>query len=167
MVVTCSGMTRSFVSSFFALCAAFLLASNLSCDRGAPAGGGSAGAPTSGKVAGGELNPFFPADEGEFKRIFTQEKVGFVQAKLERDGNELATLSISDLGNDADALAKFENASLQIAGYPAVTRGSLGTAVLAGRFQVQVRSKTESFTADDRETWLEKFDLSGLSRLAE
>ena len=160
-------MTRTFASSFLALCAAFLLAANSSCDRGTPASGGAAGTATGGKVAGGKLNPFFPADEGGFKRIFTQEKVGFVQAKLERDGIEVATLSVSDLGNDADALSKFENASFQIAGCPAVTRGSLGTAVLAGRFQVQVRSKTGSFTASDREAWLEKFDLSGLSRLAE
>ena len=49
---------------------------------------------------------------------------------------------------------------------PAVARGELGTAVLAGRFQVQVRSKSSSFTAEDREAWLAKFDLSGLSGLA-
>ena len=42
----------------------------------------------------------------------------------------------------------------------------MATAVLVGdRFQVKVLSRSPEFTVSDRETWLAKFDLKGLSKL--
>ncbi|HEU4537302.1 MAG TPA: hypothetical protein VFS00_24450, partial [Polyangiaceae bacterium] len=54
-------------------------------------------APASGAPAaeGGAFNRFFPADGAEgTKRVFTQEKSGYAEAKLQKDGKDLATLSI-------------------------------------------------------------------------
>lgn len=116
--------------------------------------------------AGGDFNKFFPKDEGDYNVLYTQEKEGFAQAKLNLNGTEVATLAVSDTVISVDALDKFKDSKEEIGGYPAAAVGALGTAVLVGdRFQVQVRSKDASFTADDREAWIEKFDLAGLAAL--
>jgi len=117
-------------------------------------------------LPGGEFNKFFPADSGEFEVVYTQERTGFAQARLNHNDTEVATLSISDTANNPSAVDKFNNSANMIAGYPATSSGSKGTAVLvADRFQVQIRSKGADFTADEREDWLTKFDLSGLAKL--
>lgn len=117
-------------------------------------------------LAGGEFNKFFPKDQDEYNVIYTQEKEGFAQAQLNFAGAEVATLSVSDTANNPSALEKFQQSSEEIAGYPAAAVGELGTAILvAERFQVQIRSKDASFTADDRATWLAAFDLAGLAAL--
>jgi len=117
-------------------------------------------------VAGGQLNRYFPASAGGYDRVFTQEKTGFAQANLKKDGKIVAVLSISDTANNPSAVSKFSSSSKRIAGYPAVTQGSTTTAVLVGdRFQVKAQSRDSSFTAGDREDWLTKFNLSGLARL--
>jgi len=119
-------------------------------------------------LAGGEFNKFFPQDDGDYNVIYTQEKEGFAQAQLNYQGDEVATLSVSDTANNPDALEKFESSDSEIAGYPAATVGSLGTALLvAERFQVQVRAKDDSFDTAQREEWLEQFDLAGIGSLAE
>ena len=121
---------------------------------------------SAGPVAGGQLNRFFPASAGGYSRVFTQEKTGFAQANLKKDGKIVALLSISDTANNPNAVSKFNNSSKRIAGYPAATLGSTRTSILvADRFQVSVQSKDTSFTASDREDWLTKFNLSGLARL--
>lgn len=118
-------------------------------------------------VAGGEFNKFFPSDDGDYNVIFMQEKEGFAQAQLNFQGSEVATLSISDTANNPEALEKFDGSNAEISGYPSASVGSLGTALLvADRFQVQVRSKDDSFDADQRQAWLEQFDLAGLAGLA-
>lgn len=117
-------------------------------------------------VAGGEFNKFFPQDDGDYNVLYTQEKEGFAQAQLNFQGAEIATLSVSDTANNPDALEKFQTSERELAGYPVATVGSLGTAILvAERFQVQVRSKDDSFTAADRDAWIEQFDLAGLAGL--
>ena len=117
-------------------------------------------------LAGGEFNKFFPKDEGDYNVLYTQEKEGFAQARLNLKGVEVATLSVSDTAISVDALDKFKDSKEEIAGYPAAAVGMLGTAILvADRFQVQVRSKDASFTAEDRTAWIEKFDLDGLAAL--
>ena len=117
-------------------------------------------------VDGGEFNKFFPPVSGEFDIIYTQEKAGFAQAKLEQNGAEMATFSVSDTANNPDAADKFQNAEFELAGYPLATVGSLGSAILvADRFQVQIRSKDDTFTAGDREAWLAEFDLDGIASL--
>jgi hypothetical protein len=115
---------------------------------------------------GAKFNVFFPPAEGDYQRIYTQEKQGFAEAKLKRAGKEVAVLAISDVLNNPAAVEKFKTSSLAIAGYPAVQQGSMATALLVdGRYQVKVLSRDASFTAQDREQWLEKFNLSGLAAL--
>ncbi|MGK7962190.1 hypothetical protein [Crocosphaera sp.] len=116
--------------------------------------------------SGGSFNKFFPPSSDGYERVYTQEKKGFAEAKLKKDGKEVAVLAISDTLNNPNAAKKFEKSSQNIGGYPAVAQGSTGTAVLVGdRFQVKVLSRDPAFSESDRQTWLEKFDLNGLSQL--
>ncbi len=116
--------------------------------------------------SGSSFNRYFP-DSGEgYERIYSQEKPGFAQAKLKRDGKEIAILAISDVLNNPSTVEKFQGSTERINGYPAVSQGSTGTAVLINdRYQVKIRSKDTSFSQGDREKWLGKFDLRGLSKL--
>lgn len=117
-------------------------------------------------LAGGQFNQFFPDASGDYKRVFAQEKTGFAEAKLKQDGKDVAVLSINDLANNPSAAKKFQDSSKTIAGYPGVERGKTQTAILVrDRFQVKVQSRDDSFTPSDREAWLAKFDLQGLSQL--
>ncbi len=117
-------------------------------------------------TAGGEFNKFFPQVAAPLDLVYTQEKEGFAQAELSDDGEEVATLSVSDTATNPSARDKFADSDMKIAGYPAAAVGSQGTALLvAGRFQVQVRSRVDSFTEDDRSEWLSRFDLDGIAAL--
>jgi hypothetical protein len=118
---------------------------------------------------GSQFNKFFPTPQDGYERVYTQEKKGFAEAKLKKAGKEVAVISISDtqgvIGTTNPA-GKFKNSTQKIAGYPAVSQGTTGTAVLVSdRYQVKVQSRDPSFTASDREAWIEKFNLDGLSRL--
>ena len=116
--------------------------------------------------SGSSFNRFFPAGGNEYQRVYTQEKKGFAEAKLKKDGKEVAVLAISDTLNNPSAVNKFKQSTETIGGYPAVNQGSTGTAILVGdRFQVKVLSRDDSFTEADRKAWLSKFDLNGLSQL--
>lgn len=117
-------------------------------------------------TSGGSFNKYFPNSGNGYKRVYTQEKKGFAEAKLEKDGKELAVMAISDTVNNPSAAQKFKNSTKTIGGYPAVNQGSTGTAVLVGdRYQVKVLSRNPAFSESDRADWLTKFDLRGLSRL--
>ena len=123
-------------------------------------------APAGQPVSGGTLNQFFPSGGGGYERVYTQEKQGFAQAQLKRGGQDVALLSISDTAANPSAANKFQQSNLKIGGYPAVQEGSKGTAVLVGdRYQVKVQSRDPSFTQSDREAWLQRFNLNGLSRV--
>ena len=116
--------------------------------------------------SGSSFNRYFPGDDEGYKRIYTQEKKGFAQAKLTKDGKDMAVLSISDTLNNPSAIDKFKESTEQLDGYPVVNQGSNSTVLLVGdRFQVKVRSKDASFEEKDRLLWLSKFDLRGLSKL--
>lgn len=116
--------------------------------------------------SGGSFNRYFPSDSNGYQRVYTQEKKGFAEAKLKKDGKEVAILAISDTLNNPTAVDKFKESTSNIGGYPTVNQGSTGTAVLVGdRYQVKIRSKDASFTEIDRHSWLGKFDLKGLSKL--
>jgi hypothetical protein len=116
---------------------------------------------------GGNFNRFFPAPQDGFDVVPAQEKRGFAEYKLNRDGTTMAMLSINDTVSNPEAAQKFQDSDRQIAGYPAVDIGSTQTAVLvADRYQVKVQSRDESFTAGDRETWLARFNLDGLAQLS-
>lgn len=123
-------------------------------------------APPKPVVTGGSLNQFFPKASGGYDVVPSQEKEGFAEYKLKKDGKEMAMLALSDVFNNTEALNKYKQSSKTIAGYPAVDQGNTASALLvAGRYQVKVLSRDSSFSKDDREAWLQKFDLAGLSKL--
>lgn len=110
---------------------------------------------------GGSLNTFFPKEMSGLSRTFTQEKLGFSEAKIKMGPAE-AKVSISDTRNNPSAKAKFEKSTEKVAGFPLVTVGKKQTAVLvADRWQVKVSSSF--LDASARKALLEKFDLSGLA----
>lgn len=112
---------------------------------------------------GANFNKFFPKADSGYQRVYTQEKKGFAQAKLKKDGKDIATLSISDIKSTPDTAKKYQQSTKTIAGYPSATLGNSQTSVLVNnRYQVTVRSTDPSF---NREAWLQKFDLAGLARL--
>ncbi|MGG6297207.1 hypothetical protein ACQ4M4_22670 [Leptolyngbya sp. AN02str] len=115
---------------------------------------------------GGEFNQFFPTDGDGYNVVFTQEKQGFAQAKLERQGQEIATLSINDTVSVPESTDRYTNSSESLAGYPVADIGRNQTGMLVGdRYQVKVVTKDSSFTPQDRRAWLQRFDLDGLSKL--
>jgi hypothetical protein len=120
---------------------------------------------------GSEFNKFFPKPSAGYERVFSQEKKGFAEAKLKKDGKEVAMLAISDAAKDTTAgispTKKFAASTKTIAGYPAVTVGTTQTAILVNsRYQVKVLSRDPmNFKEADRQAWIEKFDLAGLARL--
>ena len=118
---------------------------------------------------GSNFNRFFPATQAGFERVYTQEKKGFAEAKLKKGGKDVAVLSISDTQgtiSGANPSAKFQNSTLKIGGYPAVTQGKNSTALLVGdRYQVKISSRDATFTESDRQAWLKKFNLRGIEKL--
>lgn len=115
---------------------------------------------------GGTFNRFFPAAGEGFERVASQEKEGFAEYKLKKDGKDMAMLAISDTVTNPEAVQKFQASTKQIGGYPAIEQGATATAVLVdNRFQVKVLSRNPAFTRNDREAWLQKFDLRGLAGL--
>ncbi|WP_319420422.1 hypothetical protein [Pleurocapsa sp. FMAR1] len=116
--------------------------------------------------SGSSFNRYFPDSGSGYERVYSQEKKGFAQAKLKKDGKEIAILSISDTLNNLSTIDKFKDTDSQVNGFPSVSQGSTGTAILVGdRYQIKIRSKDSSFTQGDRQKWLSKFDLRGLSKL--
>jgi hypothetical protein len=117
-------------------------------------------------LAGGEFNKFFPKANNGYSVVYTQEKRGFAEAVLKHEGTDVATLSIFDTGSNPEAAQKYQESTKKVGNYPAVAVGENGTGILvADRFQVQVRAKSENFTAADRDKWLVAFDLNGLAGL--
>ena len=121
----------------------------------------------SGVLEGSEFNKFFPEVTSPWDIVFKQEKPGFAQASLQRDGTETAVLSISDTRNNAAAADKYKAATDKVDGYPYMPSGSLGSGILvANRFQVQVRSAPDKgLSESERKEWLKKVDLIGLEAL--
>ncbi len=118
-------------------------------------------------LAGGEFNKFFPAaNESGYTRVASQEKEGFAEYKLKKDGKDVAMLAVTDTVTNPEAAAKFRESTRQINGYPAIEQGSTATAVLIdNRFQVKVLSRSPLFTKEDREAWLQKFNFAGIAGL--
>lgn len=119
---------------------------------------------------GSQFNKFFPKPQAGYERVFTQEKKGFAEAKLKKDGKDVAMLAISDAKADVtggvSATKKFEKSTAEIAGFPTVEVGTTQTAVLVNdRYQVKVLSRDPSFTKTQRQAWIQKFDLAGLAKL--
>jgi hypothetical protein len=117
--------------------------------------------------AGGEFNKFFPQGSAGYARVFSQEKKGFAEAKLNKAGKNVAVLSISDTSSLPAAAKKYEKSISKLNNYPLIDDTQLkSTSVLVNnRYQVKVASRDPSFTAEDRQMWLQKFNLGGLSTL--
>jgi len=115
---------------------------------------------------GAKFNQFFPTGGDGYKRVFTQEKKGFSEAVLKKDGKVIAQLAISDTTSTPSAAAKFDQSTEKIAGYPSVQVGKKQTAILVNqKYQVKVISKDPLFQASDRSDWIQKFNLDGLASL--
>ena len=117
--------------------------------------------------AGGEFNKFFPQGAAGYSRVFSQEKKGFAEAKLNKDGKNVAVLSINDTISLPMAAKKYEKSISKLNNYPLLDEPvSKSTGVLVNnRYQVKVASRDPSFTPEDRQLWLQKFNLGGLSTL--
>jgi hypothetical protein len=115
--------------------------------------------------AGSSFNKAFPPDGVDgYKRVFTQEKEGFAEAKLQQEGKDVAALAISDVANDPEAKAKFAKATDTVAGLPLVTVGKNQSAALVkDRFQIKVSSTT--LDPETRKQLLAKFDVEALNSL--
>lgn len=117
-------------------------------------------------LPGGSFNKFFPAASSGYTTVASQEKEGFAEYKLKKDGKDVAMLAVSDTVANPEAAQKFAQSTRQIGGYPAVEQGTTATAVLVdNRFQVKVLSRNPAFTKNDREAWLQKFNLAGIAGL--
>lgn len=115
---------------------------------------------------GSSFNKFFPKSGDGYDRVFSQEKKGFAEAKLKQGGKDVAMLAISDTTSMPAAATKFKSSTSKISGYPALEIGTTQTALLvADRYQVKVLSRDPSFSQADRQEWIQKFDLNGLSKL--
>lgn len=114
---------------------------------------------------GSEFNKLFPSEQAGYQRVFTQEKKGFAEANLKKGGKTVAQLAVSDTTSTPSAAAKYSSSTKKIGGYPAVTLGNTQTSILVGKYQVKAISKDPSFSASDREAWIQKFNLGGLARL--
>jgi hypothetical protein len=115
---------------------------------------------------GSSFNKFFPADADGFDRVFSQEKKGFAEAKLNKGGKNVAVLSISDTSSVPAAANKYQKSTEKLNGFPVLVETPMkSTGVLVKKFQVKVASRDASFTADNRMAWLKKFNLEGLSKL--
>src|SRR4051812_7993582 len=121
--------------------------------------------PAQAEKPGSAFNKAFPADGVDgYKRVFTQEKEGFAEAKLQKDGKDVATLAVADVANDAEAKGKFAKSTESVEGNPLVTVGKNQSALLIkGRYQVKVSSMT--LDADARKQLLSKFDIKTLAAL--
>jgi hypothetical protein len=115
---------------------------------------------------GATFNKFFPNGVRGYEIIASQEKKGFAEYKVNKDGKTVAMLSINDTTSLPAAAAKYQAATEKVAGYPSVDQGMMGTGILVNnRYQVKVLSRDASFTKDDRVAWLQRFDLKGLAKL--
>jgi ABC-type oligopeptide transport system substrate-binding subunit len=168
-------ITRRFVVSAFVLVLVAVAASTPACKKdepksirwndaaaaaaAAPAADADAAAPL---TAAGTLNKFFPKDgEGGYTRVFAADKEGYAEAKLQKDGKEVAVLSISDAERLTSAKAKFDAATDKLEGFPLMTVGkNQSTVLVKNRFQVKVSSQT--LDPEARKAILAMFDLKGL-----
>lgn len=113
-------------------------------------------------IPAGTLNRSFPKDgEGGYKRVFAADKEGYAEATLQKDGKEVAVLSISDAEKLTYAKAKFDAATEKLEGFPLMTVGkNQSTVLVKNRYQVKVSSPTLDHEA--RKKILATFDLKGL-----
>lgn len=116
-------------------------------------------------VEGGALNTYFPKPQGDFDIIFTQEKDGFVQAVLKEKNEQVATFSVADMASNPDGIKKYAKATEKLDTYPMTSRSKADMILVGEKYQVSVQSDKDNFTKEMRQTWLKRFNLSGLAAL--
>jgi len=115
---------------------------------------------------GAKFNKIFPDGIRGYEVVAAQEKKGFAEYKVNKDGKNVAMLSISDTTSNPSATAKYQAATEKVAGYPSVDQGMNATGILVNdRYQVKILSRDPSFTKADRVQWLQKFDLKALAKM--
>lgn len=115
---------------------------------------------------GSSFNKFFPKSADGYQVVAAQEKKGFAEYKLNKGGKNVAMLSINDITSNPSAKTKYQQSTQKIGGYPAAEApGNASGILVKDRYQVKVASRDPSFTKNDREAWLQKFNLSGLAQL--
>ncbi|MBW4476292.1 MAG: serine/threonine protein kinase [Tolypothrix brevis GSE-NOS-MK-07-07A] len=110
-----------------------------------------------------DFSKFFPLSDSEFQIVSSEQTAYHLKFFMKKDVKIVAALSISDIEDKNPYPANFANITKKIAGYPAIVDIN-NTIILVGEFEVRVRSIDSSFTASDRIEWIQKFDLSGLSK---
>lgn len=117
-------------------------------------------------VNGTEFNALFPSAVPGESLVFTQEKRGFSEAKLKRDGQVTALLAISDTVTAPEARTKFAAVQTRLKGWPLVDQGAQASALLvADRFQVKVIGQGSGLEPERRHELLGAFDLQALAAL--
>ncbi len=76
---------------------------------------------------GSAFNRFFPESVRGYNLVPAQEKKGFAEYKVNKDGKNVAMLSISDVTSVPAAALKYKNSPSTVAGYPAVDQGTIAT----------------------------------------
>lgn len=114
-------------------------------------------------TAAAEVNKYFPSDADGYEVLMTGEKQGTTMADLKSAGELVATLAVFDTVSNEDARTKYASATDELQGFPLVHQGNKSMVLVGDRFQITVQSKGDTFTQDDRVTWLKKFDLGGLA----
>lgn len=117
------------------------------------------------KAETGSFNKFFPeAGPDGATRVFSADKEGYAEAKLTKDGKDVALLAITDLNGKDDDKKKFANSTEKVGDHPVATFGKNKTMILVkDRYQVSASSQTMDHAA--RKELLSKFDLRGLAAL--
>lgn len=130
-------------------------------------GGTVADVPAGEVVNGTAFNRLFPPAEAGEEVVFSQEKRGFSEARLKRDGQVAALLAISDVITNPAAREKFSTSRERLQGWPLVEQGNQASALLvADRFQVKVIGQGVGLDPQQRHELLQSFDLRGLAALA-
>jgi hypothetical protein len=119
-------------------------------------------------VPGSTFNPLFPRGAAEMQGYgftYLQEQEGFAEAALSRNGSQVALLSITDTATTPEMRDKYQNSTFQIDDYPAYEAENTTSVLVVNRFEVQVVSESDSFTAEDREAFIQEFDLPALAAI--
>jgi hypothetical protein len=125
----------------------------------------SASGAASPRLPAGTFVKFFPGDGDKgIARVVTADRAGYAEAKLRKDGSEIAVLAISDAERSPFTKAKFEESTDKLEGFPLLKVGNEQTSLLVkGRYQVKVTSPT--LDHEGRKAILKTFDLKGLDAL--
>lgn len=116
-------------------------------------------------IAEGTFSKFFPrGGQGDTTQVMKLDRGSYAEARLSKDGKEIAVLAIVDAQKLAFVKARFDEATDKLEGYPVMKLGDHQTTLLVkGRYQVKVTSQT--LDDDARKAILATFDLKGLNAL--